>query len=357
VDETTELPEAPTAELTADPFEPIGDDGAGGWNAGAVIGAVLAVVAVIGVGTALLLTSGERDELTPPDYGVAATADASPRDVVSSPCGLPVTATFSATISVTRGPVTVTYSWYDESTGQAGPQQQLDFPQSGPQEANVAEHRELPGPGSYGAALRITSPVEALSNRAVAVVGCDQGGAPGPGQLGPDGFSGTGGSGTGGSGGGGGAGGGGDGQQRSVDVPDVVGLSVSDARRALATARLSPHVIEIDGTGPAGTVISTDPPSGSRLPEGGRVTLRVDRGNLVELPDLLGSDVETARQALGAVGWEGRLTVDELPVSDPAQEGQVLQQSVPPGRPIDRNAPLSVSVGTLRGLSTTAAPG
>jgi beta-lactam-binding protein with PASTA domain len=83
----------------------------------------------------------------------------------------------------------------------------------------------------------------------------------------------------------------------------------------------------------------------------------VDRGNLVTVPDLLGSNVEEARQVLGATGWEGHLSIDEVPVTDPVQEGKLLHQSVPPGRSIDRSDPLSVSVCTLSGPTPTAAPG
>ena len=55
MEETSELPEAPTPELIADPFEPIDDDRAGRPNAGAVIGLVLAVIAVVGACATLLL--------------------------------------------------------------------------------------------------------------------------------------------------------------------------------------------------------------------------------------------------------------------------------------------------------------
>ncbi|MDQ1696608.1 MAG: eukaryotic-like serine/threonine-protein kinase, partial [Frankiaceae bacterium] len=76
-----------------------------------------------------------------------------------------------------------------------------------------------------------------------------------------------------------------------VEVPlDLVGLSQQDARTALRAAGLKVgRVVPRNSDAPAGQVLSTDPPGGSKIAEGSPVTLFVSNAQ-VKVPDVVGRD-------------------------------------------------------------------
>ncbi len=112
------------------------------------------------------------------------------------------------------------------------------------------------------------------------------------------------------------------GEERQIaTVPDIVGLTVSEARRKL---NLSGYEMVTDGA--ADVVLDQLPPAGAELVEGGRVMAYTDKTNdvtpetLVCVPDLLGqSDVDCARllrQRLLAVAMTGSgLCVKQTPAA------------------------------------------
>ncbi len=72
-------------------------------------------------------------------------------------------------------------------------------------------------------------------------------------------------------------------------VPDVVGLKLAAAQKVLSTARFVVQSTVVASTKPQGTVLSQDPPAGSRVARGSNVTLTVARGRaLVAVPALQG---------------------------------------------------------------------
>ncbi|MGQ9497129.1 MAG: Stk1 family PASTA domain-containing Ser/Thr kinase [Desulfotomaculales bacterium] len=90
-----------------------------------------------------------------------------------------------------------------------------------------------------------------------------------------------------------------------VEVPEVTGLQVDDARRRLEELELRYSISEDYGEAPSGTVIEQDPRPGETVKKGRVVFLTVSRGpELVKVPDVRQQPVAEARAALEAAGFK-----------------------------------------------------
>jgi serine/threonine-protein kinase len=112
-----------------------------------------------------------------------------------------------------------------------------------------------------------------------------------------------------------------------VAVPDVANQAQADAEQSLKTAGFAIGSITSDysTTVPDGTVLGSDPASGSAHTKGTVVNLRVSNG-LVQLPNVQQQPFETANATLAGLG----LTVQPQPTSSCAGS-TVMQQSAPAG--------------------------
>lgn len=91
--------------------------------------------------------------------------------------------------------------------------------------------------------------------------------------------------------------------QRRGAVPDVVGLPRQEAQIALENAGLDVEVLARESDQPAGRVLSTTPPAGTSVVLPANVQLVVSGGpTKVEVPDVVGLDVPTARSLLERAG-------------------------------------------------------
>ncbi len=112
----------------------------------------------------------------------------------------------------------------------------------------------------------------------------------------------------------------------SVSVPDVKGLSRSEAEKRLTNAGLKPQVIEAPSVSVAkGMVASQMPPAGSKTAKGGVVGLLVSKGNLsrAAAPTIVGKPSEEASKAVSSAGFTPFI-VQVKTAEYPA--GQVFQQ-------------------------------
>ncbi|HYV59329.1 MAG TPA: PASTA domain-containing protein, partial [Acidimicrobiia bacterium] len=93
---------------------------------------------------------------------------------------------------------------------------------------------------------------------------------------------------------------------RPVAVPDAAGKSYDAAVAALQQKRFSAsRVDDFSDTVPAGTVIGTDPPAGQLAPRDSQVVVHVSKGpQPVAVPNVVGASVEQASQALQASGLQ-----------------------------------------------------
>ncbi|WLP87737.1 Stk1 family PASTA domain-containing Ser/Thr kinase [Corynebacterium stationis] len=113
-----------------------------------------------------------------------------------------------------------------------------------------------------------------------------------------------------------------------TEVPDVVGLSLEDASRALSDAGLSmsDSVEEEESSADnTGRVTQQNPPAGSQLSRGSRVTVTVGTGpRMIRVPsNLVGQDIEDVRSTLDAMGFD----VQVENVDSTETDGQVLSVS------------------------------
>jgi serine/threonine-protein kinase len=131
-----------------------------------------------------------------------------------------------------------------------------------------------------------------------------------------------------------------------VATPGVVGLSRDSAEAQISDAGLRPAVQEQESDEPEGEVIAQDPEAGTELEHGSTVTITVSTGvEQVVVPDVVGLEVRDAERQLRA---EGLVPVRrETEVSDPAQDGQVIDQRPGTGVEVDRGREVVIVVGAL----------
>jgi len=134
-----------------------------------------------------------------------------------------------------------------------------------------------------------------------------------------------------------------------TEVPDVVGLSLEDASRALSDAGLSmsDSVEEEESSADnTGRVTQQNPPAGSQLSRGSRVTVTVGTGpRMIRVPsNLVGQDIEDVRSTLDAMGFD----VQVENVDSTETDGQVLSVSGEGNEiPADSTVTVRVSNGQL----------
>jgi serine/threonine-protein kinase len=132
-----------------------------------------------------------------------------------------------------------------------------------------------------------------------------------------------------------------------VEVPDVVGRDVEDARDLLDARGLTADVVRKETQdAEAGTVLEQTPPAGRRIPAGSTVELVVAaEPEEIEVPDVVGRRVGEAVSALSAAGLE--VNVQEVPVDERSRDGRVRSQSPAAGRRIERGRRVTIVVGTF----------
>lgn len=92
-----------------------------------------------------------------------------------------------------------------------------------------------------------------------------------------------------------------------VEVPDVTGESVEDARAELEDAGLKVRIAEerISSEFDRGEVAQQSPGEGQEAAKGDTITLTISKGpEMVEVPDVVGNSVDVARQQLEAAGFQ-----------------------------------------------------
>lgn len=116
-------------------------------------------------------------------------------------------------------------------------------------------------------------------------------------------------------------------------MPALVGVTQRDALASLRGLGLpSPDIDYVSSDRPAGRIVEQAPPAGSSVAPGERVRLTVARGapaSQVEIPDLTGLDVASARAQLTALGLR---RIETVPVGvSMLRPGTVTQQRPAPG--------------------------
>jgi hypothetical protein len=123
-------------------------------------------------------------------------------------------------------------------------------------------------------------------------------------------------------------------------VPDVVGDEIEDAQGRLEDLGFAVSKVESADAGFPGEVLEQDPPAGVELPSG--ETVRLTHAAAADMPDLIGSTLDEAQEALEAYGVRVTSSKQYDKTTEP---GIVVEQIPSPGLPIERRAELVVADG------------
>jgi len=143
---------------------------------------------------------------------------------------------------------------------------------------------------------------------------------------------------------------------KQVAVPDVVGLTQREAQQTLGNRGFQFTVTE-EGSDSAdpGTVLRQDPAAGTRADPGSTVAIVVARAiETVIVPDLLNQGAQEASDTLTAAGLEPRVSYRD--VTDPNEDGIVLDQTPASGTQAKKGGPVRIFVGRLTSSTTPTTP-
>ncbi|MEE8330617.1 MAG: transglycosylase domain-containing protein, partial [Acidimicrobiia bacterium] len=125
------------------------------------------------------------------------------------------------------------------------------------------------------------------------------------------------------------------------EVPEFTpGDSETDITKAILQAGLQAVVSEVPSDEPEGTVLVLIPPSGSRLTQGGTVTIEVSSGAPATrpLPPLIGLTVDQALASIALfefdAGFSISVATSNRVVTDPTLYGRVVGTAPGPGAPV-----------------------
>jgi serine/threonine-protein kinase len=129
-------------------------------------------------------------------------------------------------------------------------------------------------------------------------------------------------------------------------LPDLANTDPDAARATLETAQLKVQIAyEGSTTVPKGVVIRTEPPANSTVRPGDVVRLVISRGEVVEVPNLIGiENLDLARQRLESVGLSVGIVTE---VDDPENHvppGAVFSTDPPAGTILERGSPVNIQL-------------
>ena len=131
-----------------------------------------------------------------------------------------------------------------------------------------------------------------------------------------------------------------------IAVPDVVGLSRTSAESKLESEGLDVVVEQQESDEPEDEVIGQEPPAGTRVDKGSRVTIVVSQGReKVDVPNVVGLSAAEAARMLRAEGLG--VVRRERSVDDAADDGQVVDQRPGAGAELDRGRSVTIVVGSF----------
>jgi eukaryotic-like serine/threonine-protein kinase len=131
-----------------------------------------------------------------------------------------------------------------------------------------------------------------------------------------------------------------------VAVPEVTGLSRDSAEARLRDEGFGVSVLEQESDETEGEVISQSPAGGTELPRGETVTITVSTGRpQVDVPDVVGLNERSARSRLSSAGLEP--VTQTRTVTDPAQDGVVIEQRPGAGTQVDQGREVVIVIGVV----------
>ncbi|MFD8305617.1 Stk1 family PASTA domain-containing Ser/Thr kinase [Streptomyces sp. NPDC059690] len=113
----------------------------------------------------------------------------------------------------------------------------------------------------------------------------------------------------------------------TVKVPDVQGRTLAEARAQLRKSGLEAGMVtrEFSDSVERGSVISTEPGTGVTRHAGSAVALTVSKGSAVDVPDVTGEDLDSARSDLEDAGLTVKVAAERI--NSDYDKGQVAAQT------------------------------
>jgi eukaryotic-like serine/threonine-protein kinase len=135
----------------------------------------------------------------------------------------------------------------------------------------------------------------------------------------------------------------------TVTVPDVEGKTLQQARVALRTAGIVMEIRYVPNDQPSGTVVAQAKQPGTAVKRGDHMLVTVSQGSgatapaLVTVPNVVGQDEQAAQTKLQQAGFVA--AVEDMPTSDPAQDGKVVDEQPAPGTKAPKGSQIIIYVG------------
>jgi beta-lactam-binding protein with PASTA domain/predicted Ser/Thr protein kinase len=132
-----------------------------------------------------------------------------------------------------------------------------------------------------------------------------------------------------------------------VTVPDVTGLSRESAEARLREEHLAVAVEEQESDEPEGDVVSQTPSGGTEVQRGDTVTITVSTGQpQVAVPDVVGLGESRATARINSAGLTP--VREERTVTDPSEDGRVIEQRPGAGTEVDKGGEVVIVVGVVQ---------
>ena len=135
-------------------------------------------------------------------------------------------------------------------------------------------------------------------------------------------------------------------------MPDVTGISYTQAAQKLQDLHLVPKKISINGADPLNQVekIASKFKVGDRLGWDTVVYLAVSDNSLMKMPTITGDDLATAVDSLQKAGWTGKTASDiqqgpPVTTTDPSKNERVVQQNPVAGTFVAKKSQIFVQLG------------
>jgi len=133
----------------------------------------------------------------------------------------------------------------------------------------------------------------------------------------------------------------------NVDVPDVTGRPLDEARGTLRDAGFEVTTTDQETSDVEPGTVLAQTPSGGKAPEGSEVSLTVAREpSEVAIPDVIGETQSDALRILQDAGF--RVSPEEQPVQDLNQDEVVLDQAPAGGKSAEPGATVTITVGDFQ---------
>jgi serine/threonine-protein kinase len=134
---------------------------------------------------------------------------------------------------------------------------------------------------------------------------------------------------------------------KPIPVPDVTGQPYLNAKSALEGQGFVVKRVDVQSDQAAGTVVSTDPQPGNDSSKGATVTLSVSKGPATtQVPVVLNLNQAQAEQRITDAGLTPSVVYQ--PVTDPSQDGIVIDQNPSAGADAKSGEIVIITVGQLQ---------